>query len=50
MQRGGAPRESGKPESAVRRAEDGFSARLDEGGEGDCEFADAEPADAAGEV
>ena len=44
------PRERGEAESAVRAAEEGFDARFDEGGEGDGEFADAQPADAAGEV
>ena len=45
-----APREGGESEGAVEGAEKRFDARFDESCECDGEFADAEPADAAGDV
>ena len=44
------PGECGEGVSGVEGAEEGFSARLDERGEGDGEFADPEPAGAAVDV
>ena len=44
------PRERGEREGGVGGAEEGFGAGLDEGCEGDCEFADAEPAGTAVDV
>lgn len=47
---GTTPGESGEAEGAVCAAEEGFHAGFDERGEGDGEFAHAQPADAAGDV
>ena len=44
------PGESGEGEGGIGGAQEGFCAGLDEGGQGDCEFADAEPAGAAVDV